>query len=110
MDHVYGEHEVGGTAVLYLADVAFAAIGFPASLPLFPLPSKTWAVMSLVPGLAGGAAALMTFAYLMTRRQKGMEQNRGNTGHGFTRMNAGRGNQRSAAIRVHPRRARGVRT
>ncbi|MDQ1300949.1 MAG: formate dehydrogenase iron-sulfur subunit [Chloroflexota bacterium] len=74
VDHVYGEHEVGGTGVLYLADVAFAAIGFPASLPLFPLPSKTWAVMSLVPGLAGGAAALMTFAYLLTRRQKGMER------------------------------------
>jgi len=73
IDHVYGEHEVGGTAVLYLADVAFASIGFPASLPLFPLPSKTWAVMSLVPGIAGGSAALMTFAYLITRRQRGME-------------------------------------
>ncbi len=74
VDHIYGEHEVGGTAVLYLADVAFAAIGFPASLPLFPLPSKTWAVMSLVPGIAGGAAALMTFAYLLTRRQQGMDR------------------------------------
>lgn len=72
VDHVYGEYEVGGTAVLYLADVAFASIGFPAGLPLYPLPAKTWAVMSLVPAVAGGTAALMTFAYLLTRRQKGM--------------------------------------
>jgi formate dehydrogenase iron-sulfur subunit len=72
VDYVYGEHEVGGTGVLYLSDVPFAALGLPASLPLYPLPTKTWAVMSLVPGLAGGAAALMTVSYLITRRQKGM--------------------------------------
>ncbi len=74
VDHVYGEHEVGGTAVLYLSDVPFAAIGFPAALPLYPLPIKTWAVMSLVPAVAGGTAALMTAAYLLTRRQHGLEQ------------------------------------
>ena len=72
VDHVYGEQEVGGTGVLYLADVPFAAIGFPAALPIDPLPAKTWAVMSLVPGVAGGAAALMSFGYLLTRRQRGM--------------------------------------
>lgn len=72
INYVYGEHEVGGTGVLYLSDVPFAAIGFPASLPLYPLPAKTWAVMSLVPGIAGGAAALMSFAYLLTRRQQGL--------------------------------------
>ncbi len=74
VDHIYGEHEVGGTAVLYLSDVPFAAIGFPAALPLYPLPAKTWAVMSLVPAVAGGTAALMTVAYLITKRQHGLEQ------------------------------------
>ena len=73
INYVYGEHEVGGTAVLYLADVAFQALGFPTSLPLYPLPTRTWAVMSLVPGIAGAAAAAMTFAYLLTRRQKAMD-------------------------------------
>jgi hypothetical protein len=29
--------------------------------------------MSLVPGIAGAAAAAMTFAYLLTRRQKAMD-------------------------------------
>lgn len=74
VDHVYGEQEVGGTGVLYLADVPFAAIAFPAALPLFPLPAKTWAVMSLVPAVAGGTAAIATFAYLITRRQQGLDR------------------------------------
>lgn len=74
VDYVYGEREVGGTAVLYLSDVPFAAIGFPAALPLFPLPAKTWEVMTLVPAVAGGTAALMTFAYLLTRREQRMRK------------------------------------
>ena len=72
VDYVYGEHEVGGTGVLYLSDVPFAAIGFPTTLPLYPLPAKTWAVMSMVPGIAGGAAALMGLAYILTRRQQAL--------------------------------------
>lgn len=74
VDYVYGEREVGGTAVLYLSDVPFAAIGFPAALPLFPLPVKTWQVMTLVPAVAGGAAALMAFAYLLTQREQRMRR------------------------------------
>ena len=30
VDHIYGEHEVGGTSWLYLASEPFASIGFPA--------------------------------------------------------------------------------
>jgi hypothetical protein len=33
--------------------------------------------MSLVPGIAGGAAALMTFSYIITRRQKAMAHRAG---------------------------------
>ena len=29
MDHIYGEHEVGGTSWLYLASEPFETIGFP---------------------------------------------------------------------------------
>lgn len=73
VDHVFGEHEVGGTAMLYLSDVSFASLGFPVDLPLYPLPRQTWMVMSKVPAIAGGMAALMTTAYFFTRRQRGLE-------------------------------------
>lgn len=77
VNYIYGEHEVGGTSVLYLSDVAFATLGFPMNLPSDPLPARTWAIMSLVPGIAGGAAALAAFAYLLTRREQGLRRRAG---------------------------------
>lgn len=47
--HVYGEHEVGGTSWLYLADRAFETLGFPAGLDETPYPSLTWPFLSAVP-------------------------------------------------------------
>lgn len=73
VDHVFGEHEVGGTAMLYLSDVAFASLGFPVGLPLYPLPQQTWMVMSKAPVIAGGMAAIMSLAYFFTRRQRGLD-------------------------------------
>lgn len=40
IDHVYGEHEVGGTSVLYLAGMPFTALGFP-ELGTKPIPELT---------------------------------------------------------------------
>jgi Fe-S-cluster-containing dehydrogenase component len=40
VDHVYGEHEVGGTSWLYLAGVPFADLGFP-ELGSAPVPNVT---------------------------------------------------------------------
>jgi len=73
VDHIFGEHEVGGTAMLYLYDVAFAGLGFPVDLPLYPLPQQTWMVMSKVPVIAGSMAAIMSLAYFFTRRQRGLD-------------------------------------
>lgn len=54
---VFGETEVGGTSVLYLADVAMTELGFPTRLPEGPLPQFTERVLSKIPGvvLVGGA-------------------------------------------------------
>jgi formate dehydrogenase iron-sulfur subunit len=54
---VLGEREVGGTSVLFIADVAFVKLGFPADLPQERLPEKTHQVLSKLPGvlLVGGA-------------------------------------------------------
>ena len=54
---VLGEHEVGGTSVFFLADIAFARLGFPSGLPQEKLPERTYQVLSKLPGviLVGGA-------------------------------------------------------
>lgn len=39
IDHIYGEHEVGGTSWLYISNVPFEKAGFITNLPLDP-PSK----------------------------------------------------------------------
>jgi formate dehydrogenase beta subunit len=41
INHVYGEHEVGGTSWLYLASVPFEKIGFRRDLGTKPIPSTT---------------------------------------------------------------------
>jgi formate dehydrogenase iron-sulfur subunit len=73
LSHVYGENEVGGTAALYLADVAFDKIGLPANLPSKAVSANVLPFMSLVPTMAG-RAAVMAFAYLLARRQRGPER------------------------------------
>lgn len=39
--HIYGEHEVGGTGYLYLANVPFDQLGLPADLGTKPVPELT---------------------------------------------------------------------
>jgi NAD-dependent dihydropyrimidine dehydrogenase PreA subunit len=49
VDHIYGEHEAGGTAALYLAGVAFDKLGFPANLSDRPIPDLTKTFLNSVP-------------------------------------------------------------
>ena len=65
---IYGEHEVGGTNVLYLSDVPFDKLGLP-TLTDQPLPDLTWNALKKVPYLAGGVAAAMTGIYFLTHRK-----------------------------------------
>lgn len=66
--HVYGEHEAGGTSVLYVSDVPFEALGFRTSLPAEPLPGSTWAVTRMIPSTAVGVLTGLTLLYLRRRR------------------------------------------
>jgi formate dehydrogenase iron-sulfur subunit len=65
--HVYGETEAGGTAMLYISDINYAALGFPA-LESSSLPSITWPYMRAVPGVIAVVATLSTAIYLRTHR------------------------------------------
>lgn len=65
---VYGETEVGGTSVLYLSDLPFEQLGFPADLPDYAPPEQTEKVMSALPYVIVGMASLMTGTAVYTHR------------------------------------------
>ncbi|MBI4830065.1 MAG: 4Fe-4S binding protein [Candidatus Lindowbacteria bacterium] len=68
-DHIFGEREVGGTSMLFLAAVPFEQIGFKSNLIEKPLPLLTWSVLSKIPDfvLVGGTL-LGGVAWIITRR------------------------------------------
>jgi len=66
--HVYGEHEVGGTSVMYISDVPFEELGFPTALPDEPLPVYTWRITRLIPPVAAGIVASLATLYARRRR------------------------------------------
>jgi len=68
IDHVFGESEVGGTSMLYLSDVPFEQLGFPTELPQTAPPEETEKIMSKLPFVIGGVAAVMTSTAMFTHR------------------------------------------
>jgi formate dehydrogenase iron-sulfur subunit len=66
IDQIYGEFEVGGTSMLYLSDVPFEQLGFPANLPTIAPPEQTEKIMSKLPFVIGGVAAVMTGSAVYT--------------------------------------------
>jgi formate dehydrogenase iron-sulfur subunit len=68
--YIYGLSEVGGTSVLYLANVAFDQLGFNANLPKQELPDLTWQVMEKIPGVAIGVGLLMGTVSWWNHRKK----------------------------------------
>lgn len=68
--YIYGLSEVGGTSVLYLANVAFDQLGFNTNLPKSELPDLTWQVMEKIPGVAIGVGLLMASISWWTHRKE----------------------------------------
>jgi len=62
--HIYGEHEVGGTNVLYLAGVPFEELGFRTDLGTTPYPEYTKTFLYSVP-----LALLLAPAFMLGLRQ-----------------------------------------
>jgi formate dehydrogenase iron-sulfur subunit len=72
-DHVYGETELGGTSVLFLAPKPTPELGFRDTLGTAPLPDLTWSVLSKLPGVVTcGGAALMALWWITKRRDEVM--------------------------------------
>jgi formate dehydrogenase iron-sulfur subunit len=72
IDHIYGEHEVGGTCWLYISGVPFEQIGFPTDLGTKPYPELTRGFLSMVPGVLVIWPALLGGFYMFTQRREQM--------------------------------------
>ena len=74
VDHVYGEHEAGGTAMLYLSSVPFDRLGFPA-LSSDAIPHTAEAVMRRTPIIAVTvASAVSGIHWILQRRDQKLAQ------------------------------------
>lgn len=60
MPYIYGLSEVGGTSVIYLANVPFDQLGFKVDLPKTPMPELTLQVIEKVPAVTIGVALAMS--------------------------------------------------
>jgi formate dehydrogenase iron-sulfur subunit len=68
IDQVYGEHEAGGTAVLYLSGVPFSQLGLP-ELGGQTISHYAEAVMTKTPIVAASVATLATGLYWLLKRR-----------------------------------------
>ena len=71
VNHVFGEHEAGGTAMLYISDVPFEMLGFRTDVTRKEVPGYTWNIMSKLPAVVGSMAVVLTGASIFTRRKNG---------------------------------------
>ena len=70
VDHIYGEHEMGGTSWLHLSSVPFHEIGMREDLGTTPAPALTKGALSAVPIVVGLWPVLLTGVYAMTQRKE----------------------------------------
>ena len=78
--HIYGEHEVGGTCVLYLAKVPFEKMGFASGLPNKPFSGEVHKAMAAIPfALSGTALALGALYWIINRRLESYKNDSGET-------------------------------
>ena len=79
VDHIYGEHEVGGTCWLYVSPKPFEELGFRADLGTTPYPEFTKGFLSSVPlVLTIWPALLMGSAVFSRRREELASADKGN--------------------------------
>lgn len=69
VQRIFGEHEVGGTSVLYISDVNLGFLGWKPDLGDQSLPDLTWASLKKVPPVILGMGALMGGVYWTINRR-----------------------------------------
>ncbi len=73
---IFGEHEAGGTSVLYLSDVPLDWLGYQGNPGETAFPDYSWNWLEKVPGVAVTTASLMTgLFFFLGRRMKFSQAN-----------------------------------
>ncbi len=71
INKVWGEHEIGGTQVLYISDIDLSCLTYGRPLDDKPLPSRTTAAMHAVPyAFVGMGSAMAGLSWFIGRRMK----------------------------------------
>jgi hypothetical protein len=70
IDHIYGEHEMGGTSWLYLSGIPFKGLGMREDLGTIPAPELTAGALGAVPMVVGLWPVLLTGIYAMSKRKE----------------------------------------
>lgn len=70
VDHIYGEHEVGGTSWLYLSGVPFEEVGFDTHLGTQPILNYVKDFLAIVPMVLCIWPALFTGFHLLANRKE----------------------------------------
>ncbi len=74
IDHIYGEHEAGGTGWIYISRVPFEQLGFQVGLGITPFPEFTKEFLSFVPLVLVVWPALLGGFYLFSKRREEINQ------------------------------------
>jgi len=70
VEHIYGEHEMGGTSWLTISGILFKEIGMREDLGITPAPLFTKGALSAVPIVVGLWPVFLTGIYTMTKRRE----------------------------------------
>jgi formate dehydrogenase iron-sulfur subunit len=73
---IYGEHEAGGTSMLYLSAVPFEDLGFKTQLATESYPGLSWKVLSKLPNVVSVGGVLLAGIWWITSRRDTLEQAR----------------------------------
>lgn len=68
-NHIYGEHEAGGTSWLYISAVPFDHLGFPSEVGTVPYPEYTEMALDSVPPLIVVGSMVLAGLYLLWKRR-----------------------------------------
>ncbi|WP_319587672.1 4Fe-4S dicluster domain-containing protein [uncultured Desulfobulbus sp.] len=80
VDHIYGEHEAGGTAWMYISPAPFEQVGFDTSVPKEPILNYVKDFLSIVPMVLTVWPALFAGFHLLATRKDKLEQQKKNEG------------------------------